>query len=187
MSIYQTHFGVTIIFKCSVTTKINLVDMLYAATVVNLNILDHLSCLIKQPNVLTAQVIILQTQNNAHKGRKRRKYSKSNVKNNFHFLMLINNMSNSSQVKLMQVLSNRHLQQKATEKTQVGTQGKSNSSHPGPALKQATLDMMKKDEEKKKKEEKDKLKKQQKEEKAITIFQRSSTSRKRTSTKNKTS
>ena len=53
-----------------------------------------------------------------------------------------------------------------TEKTQ-GTQeksnasphpGKSNSSHPGPALKQATFDMMKKDEEKKRKEEKDKLK-----------------------------
>ena len=60
----------------------------------------------------------------------------------------------------------------ATEKTQV-TQEKSNSSphprknnssHPGPALKQATLDMMKKDEEKKKNEEKDKLKKLQKEE-----------------------
>ena len=59
-----------------------------------------------------------------------------------------------------------------TEKTQ-GTKekrntspkpGKSNSSHSGPALKGATLEMMKKDEEKKKKEEKDKLKKQQKEE-----------------------
>ena len=64
-----------------------------------------------------------------------------------------------------------YLKQQATEKTQ-GTQeksnssphpGKSNSSHPVPALKQATLDMMKKDEEKKKKEEKHKLKKQQKE------------------------
>ena len=85
MSIYQTHLGVTIIVKCSVTTKINLVDMLYAATVVNLNIFDHLVCLIKQPNVLTAQVIFLQTQNNAHKGRKRRNYSKSNVKNNISF------------------------------------------------------------------------------------------------------
>ena len=60
-----------------------------------------------------------------------------------------------------------YLKQQTTEKTQ-GTQekrnssphlGKSNSSHPGPALKQATLDMMKKDEEKKGKEEKDKLKK----------------------------
>ena len=59
-----------------------------------------------------------------------------------------------------------------TEKTQ-GTKekrntspkpGKSNSSHSGPALKGATLEMIKKDEEKKKKEEKDKLKKQQKEE-----------------------
>ena len=59
-----------------------------------------------------------------------------------------------------------------TEKTQ-GTKekrnaspkpGKSNSSHSGPALKGATLEMIKKDKEKKKKEEKDKLKKQQKEE-----------------------
>ena len=59
-----------------------------------------------------------------------------------------------------------YLKQKETEKTQEGTQGKSyssphpgksNSSHPGPALRQATLNMMKKDEEKKKEEE-DKLK-----------------------------
>ena len=65
-----------------------------------------------------------------------------------------------------------YLKQQATEKTQ-GTQeksnsppppGKSNSSHPGPALKQITLDIMKKDEDKKKKEEKDKLKKQQQKE-----------------------
>ena len=65
-------------------------------------------------------------------------------------------MSNLSQVKLniCTCCKNRHLQQKTTEKTQVGTQGKSNSSHPGPALKQATLDMMKKDEEKKKKKRK---------------------------------
>ena len=69
-----------------------------------------------------------------------------------------------------------YLKQQTTEKTQ-GTQekrnstqekrnssphpGKSNSSHPGPALKAATLDMMKKD-EKKRKEEKDKLKQQKK-------------------------
>ena len=60
-----------------------------------------------------------------------------------------------------------YLQQQTSEKTQDGTQGKSNSSphpgkrnssHPWPALKQATLDMMKKDEETKKKEEKDRLK-----------------------------
>ena len=66
-----------------------------------------------------------------------------------------------------------YLKQRETEKTQEGTQGKSNSSphpgksnssHPGPALKAATLEMMKKDEEKKRKEEKDKLKRQQKEE-----------------------
>ena len=63
-----------------------------------------------------------------------------------------------------------YLKQQTTDKTQ-GTQekrnssphpGKNNSSHPGPALKKATLGLMKKDE--KKKEEKDKLKKQQKEE-----------------------
>ena len=62
-----------------------------------------------------------------------------------------------------------------TEKTQ-GTKekrnaspkpGKSNSSQYGPALKGATLEMIKKDEEKKKKEEKDKLKKQQKEERKL--------------------
>ena len=41
---------------------------------------------------------------------------------------------------------------------------KSNSSHPGPALKATTLEMMRKDEEEKRKEEKDKLKQQQKEE-----------------------
>ena len=54
-----------------------------------------------------------------------------------------------------------YLKQQTTEKTQ-GTKekrnsspqpGKSNSTHPGPALKAATLEMMKKDEEKKKKED----------------------------------
>ena len=64
-----------------------------------------------------------------------------------------------------------YLKQQTTEKTQ-GTHekrnsspqpGKSNSSHPGPALKAATLEMIKKDEEKKRKEEKDKLKKKKKE------------------------
>ena len=65
-----------------------------------------------------------------------------------------------------------YLKEQTTEKTQ-GTKekrnssphpGKSNSSHPGPALKAVTFEMIKKDEEKKKNEEKDKLKKQQKEE-----------------------
>ena len=60
-----------------------------------------------------------------------------------------------------------------TEKTQ-GTQekrnssphpGKSNSSHPGPAFKAATLEMIEKDKEKKKNEEKDKLKKNNKKKK----------------------
>ena len=65
-----------------------------------------------------------------------------------------------------------YLKQQTTGKTQ-GTEKKrnssphprkSNSSHPGPALKAATLEMMKKDEEKKRKGEKDKLKKKKKEE-----------------------
>ena len=69
-----------------------------------------------------------------------------------------------------------YLKQQTTEKMQ-GTQekrnsspqsGKSNSSHPGPALKAATLEMMKKDEEKKRKEEKDKLKKKKKEYRSIS-------------------
>ena len=75
-----------------------------------------------------------------------------------------------------------YLKQQTTEKTQ-GTQekrnsspqpGKSNSSHPGPALKAATLEMMKKDEEKKRKDEKDKLKKRRKN---TDLSQRKSTER----------
>ena len=103
MSIYQTHFGATI-GKCLVTTKINVVDTLYAATAVSQNIVDHLACVTNQPNLSAAQVIILQTQNNVHNGGKSRKYSKSNVKTTYHCLKLINNTSNFTQVKLMQVL-----------------------------------------------------------------------------------
>ena len=62
------------IVKCLVTTKINVVDTLYAVTAVSLNIVHHLACVTNQPNVSTALVITLQTQNNAHNGRKRRKY-----------------------------------------------------------------------------------------------------------------
>ena len=98
-----THFGATIV-KCLVTTKINVVDTLYAATVVSLNIVHHLACVTNQPNVSTAQGIILQTQSNVHNGRKRRKFSKSNVKTIYHFLMLVSNTSNFTQVKPMQVL-----------------------------------------------------------------------------------
>ena len=174
MSIFQTLFDVTIV-KCLVTTKINVVDTLYAATAVSLNIVDHLACVTNQPNVSTAQVITLQTQSNAHNWRKRRKFSKSNMKTIYHFLMLVSNTSNFTQVKPMQT---RHLQQIYTNWQQKHTDrrqlyrilkttnnrenvhkkkvtfphpGKSNSSHPWPALKQATLDMMKKDEEKKRK------------------------------------
>ena len=71
-----------------------------------------------------------------------------------------------------------YLQKQATEKTKEGTQGKISSSphpgksnsSPGPALKAATLDMIKKDEEKKRKEEKDKLKKKKKKEERKQIF-----------------
>ena len=87
-----------------------------------------------------------------------------------------------------------YLKQK-TEKTQ-GTQekrntsphpGKSNSSHPGPALKAATLEMIEKDKEKKKKEEKDKLKKQQKEERKQQWQKEQAQKEKRTNRKSKTS
>ena len=55
--------------------------------------------------------------------------------------------------------------EKTPKETPKGKQDKNASSpRPGPALKPATLIMMKKEEERKKKEEKDKLKKQQKEE-----------------------
>ena len=108
MSIYQTLFDVTIV-KCLVTTKINMVDTLYAATAVSPNILDHLACVTNQPNASTAQVIILQTHNYAHNGRKRRKFSKSKVKTTYHFLMLENNTSNFTHVKLTQVLLNQAL------------------------------------------------------------------------------
>ena len=101
--IYQTHLDVTIV-KCLVTTKINVVDMLYAATALNLNIVDHLACVTNQPNVSTAQVSILQTPSNDHNWRKRRKYSNSNVKTTYHFVKLVNNTRNFIQVKPMQVL-----------------------------------------------------------------------------------
>ena len=58
----------------------------------------------------------------------------------------------------------KQTQTKTQEDPQDKKQGKENSPRPGPALKQATIGMMKKDEEKKKKEDKNKLKKQQKEE-----------------------
>ena len=84
--------------------KKNVVDTLYAATAVSLNIVDHPACVTDQPNVSTAEVITLQTQSNAHNGRKRRNFSKSNVKTTYHFLKLVNSRSNFTQVKPMQVL-----------------------------------------------------------------------------------
>ena len=152
MSLYQTHFGVTIV-KCLVTTKINVVDTLYAATEVSLNIVDHLACVTNQPNLSTAQEIILQTQNNAHNGRKRRKFSKSNVKNNFSFpetrkqyeqfytgqtyasAVKLGTCNKSTQTDNKSTQTDdsftEYLKQQTTEKTQ-GTQEKRYSSpHPG--------------------------------------------------------
>ena len=65
--------------------KTYVVDMLYAATAVNLNIVDHLACATNQPNVSTVQVITLQTPNNAHNGRNRRKKIKLKRENNISF------------------------------------------------------------------------------------------------------
>ena len=59
-----------------------------------------------------------------------------------------------------QTASGKTGKEKTNEKQGKGT----SSPSPGPALKPATLEMMKKEEERKKKEEKDRLKKQQKEE-----------------------
>ena len=59
-----------------------------------------------------------------------------------------------------QTASEKTSKEKTNEKQGKGT----SSPSPGPALKPATLEMMKKEGERKKKEEKDKLKKQQKEE-----------------------
>ena len=56
-------------------------------------------------------------------------------------------------------------EKKTPKETSKGKQDKNTSFlHPGPALKPATLEMMKKEEERKKKEEKDRIKQQQKEE-----------------------
>ena len=192
MSTYRIHFDVTIV-KCSVTTKTSVVDTLYAATVLNLNI-AHLASVINLPNVSTAQVTTLQTLKNAHSGKKKKQILKIKCEQNISFPEARKqyeqfngaktyasavkpgtcNKSTQTDNKSTQTDDsfNEYLQQQTTEKTKDGTQGKSNSSphpgksnsSPGPALKAGTLEMIKKDEEKKRKEEKDKLKKQQKEE-----------------------
>ena len=82
MSIYQTHLDVTIV-KCLVTKITSMVDMLYAATVVNLNILDQLACVKNGLNVSTAQVITLRLPNKAWE--KERKILKIKCENNILF------------------------------------------------------------------------------------------------------
>ena len=178
MSIYQTHFGSTIV-KCLVTTKINVVDTLYAATVVSLNIVHHLACVTNQPNVSTAQGIILQTQSNVHNGRKRVKILKIKCENNLSFPdarkqyeQFYTGQTYASAVKpgtcnKSTQTENKNTQtddsfdkylekqekspsEKTPKETPKGKQDK-NTPRPGPALKPATLEMMKKEEERKKK------------------------------------
>ena len=72
MSTYRIHFNV-IIFKCSVERNTSVVDMLYAAIVLNLNI-AHMASVINLQIVLTAHVTTLQHVNNANSGGKRSKY-----------------------------------------------------------------------------------------------------------------
>ena len=55
---------------------------------------------------------------------KRRKYWKSNVKTTYHFLKLLNNTSNFTQVKLMQVLLNQALATNLHKLTQEHTDGR---------------------------------------------------------------
>ena len=77
---------------------------------------------------------------------------------------------------------------KTPKETPKGKQDKDTSSpRPGPALKPATLEMMKKEEERKKKEEKDRIKKTTKRRKKTAMAKRTSTERKRTNRKSKTS
>ena len=180
MSIYQTLFDVTIV-NCLVTTKINVVDTLYAVTAVSLNIVYHLACVTNQPNVSTAQVITLQwekekkilkikCENNLSLPEARKQYEQFYTGQTYASAVKPGTCNKSTQTDNKSTQTNdsftEYLKQQTTAKTQ-GTQekrnssphpGKSNSSHPGPALKQASIDMMKKDEEKKKKEEKDKHK-----------------------------
>ena len=196
MSIYQTHFDVTVV-KCLVTTKINVVDTLYAATAVSLNIVDHLACVANQSNVSTAQVITLQTQSNAHNGRKRRKFLKIKCENNLSFpeapkqyeqfytgqtyasavkpgtcnkSTQTDNKSTQTDDSFTEYLKQQEQSssEKTAKETPMGKQDK-NTSIPRtrPALKPATLEMMKKEEERKKKEEKDRIKQQQKDDSNI--------------------
>ena len=171
-----------------------MVDTLYAATAVSLNIVDHLACVIKPAKSVNCsgdhsanskqcpqwekekKTIKIKCENNLSFPEARKQYEQFYTGQPYASAVKPGTCNKSTQTdnksRKKDDSYTKYLKQQATAKTQ-GTQeksnssphpGKSNSSHPGPALKQATLDMMKKDEEKKKKEEKDKIKKQQKEE-----------------------
>ena len=212
MSIYQTHIGATIV-KCLVTTKINVEDTLYAATAVSLNIVDHLACVKNQLNESTAQgdysanskqcpqwekenkILKLKCENNLSFPKARKQYEQFYTGQTYASAVKPGTCNKSTQTDNKSAQTDdsytEYLKPQTTAKTQ-GTQekhnssphpGKSNSSHPGPALKAATLEMMKKDEEKKRKEEKDKLKQQQKEERK-QLYLKQQAQRKKEETQN---
>ena len=127
--------------------------MLYAANAVNLNIVDHLACVTNQPNVLTAHMIILQTQKQCPQWEKETKILKIKCENNISFPNACKqyelfytgqtyasavkpdtcNKSTQTDDKSTQTDDSftEYIKQKATKKTQEDTQGKCNSSpHP---------------------------------------------------------
>ena len=186
--------------------------MLFAATAMSLNIVDHLACVTNQPNVSTAQVITLQTQKQCPQWEKEKKILKIKFENNISFpdarkqykqfytgqtfksavkpgTCNKTTQTGDKNTKTEESITEYKKKTKTQENPQDKKQGKENSSHPVPALKQASLNMMRKDAKKKKKEEKDKLKqlKQQQKEERRKLFLIASTERKRRSTKSKTS
>ena len=190
MSIYQTHFRVTIV-KCLVTTKLNVVH----AVCCNCGVPEHCgpSGVCDKPAKCVngsgdhpanskqcpqwekeKKIIKIKCENNLSFPEARKQYKQFYTCQTNASAVKPGTCNKSTQTDNKSTLTDdsftEYLKQQTTEKTQ-GTQekrnsspqpGKSNSSHPGPALKAATLEMMKKDEEKKRKEEKDKLKKRRK-------------------------
>ena len=212
MSKYQTLFDVTIV-KCLVTTKINVVDTLYAATAVSPNpcgpsgVCDKpakcVNCSGDHPanSKLCPQwekekkILKIKCENNLSFPEARKQYEQIYIGQTYTSAVKLGTCNKSTQTDNKSTQTDdsftEYLKQQTTEKNQ-GTQetshhpGKSNSSHPGPALKAATLEMMKKDEEKKRKDEKDKFKQQQKEErKQLYLKQQAQKERKKHKKQNK--
>ena len=197
--------------KCLATMKISVADKQYASTAVCLNIANLVS--VKDlPRAPTAQVIILLTQKIARNGRKR-KILKIKCENNLSFpeahkqfeqfyqartyasAVKPGTCNKSTQTDDKSTQIDDSITENTKEKTSAQTQatqkeksqGKSTSSSlPEPALKPATLELMRKEEEKKKKEEKEKLKKQQKD-KRRKQYHKEKTKRNRSNKKSNTS